>query len=520
MIEPTTYDPAWIHDPELAARVAAPEPEDMAEEREERDRAAFERGQTVEPPTLRVVDEAVDPRDDPDFEEGDVDLERIAANEKAAAVPSAGATGPAAESDRLFRTAAEQEPDDWPEAPDGAAYHGILGDITRAVEEHTEADPVGVLGTLLTMFGSACGGSRWLYQGSMQRTNLSMLPVGDTALGRKGTALSIARAAFRLVDPALEDLWLPGIASGEGLAGHIQRLQGEHPDEERVLVVEPEFGRLLSVMNREGSTLSPILRNAWDGVPLGHSRARDESLVTRHHVSLIGHITPPELRAKLSDADGANGFANRVLFLAVRRPRLIPFPGSPDGFVQPYVVHLRRAVDAAHRPAEMVFDQDARERWEAFYFELALMPRLGLSGAITGRQEAQVARLALVYALADGSDGIGADHLEAAIAFADYAKRSAIWAVGSSTGNRHSDALLRLLADGEVPWNDAKHALGMRTAADMAEVVAVLTIAGLAEVATVPRDGGGRPRRVIRGKGAKGAKAQGGTHPEERRIST
>ena len=51
-----------------------------------------------------------------------------------------------------------------------------------------------------------------------------------------------------------------------------------------VLLVEPEFGRLLTIMNREGSTLSAVLRNAWDGVPLGHARARDESLVARHHV--------------------------------------------------------------------------------------------------------------------------------------------------------------------------------------------------------------------------------------------
>ena len=161
------------------------------------------------------------------------------------------------------------------------------------------------------MFGSACGEGHSLYQGSSQRSNLSILLVGETGFrGRKGTALDVARSVFRLSYPELDKLWLVGVASGEAITGHLSR----HEDEERVLIVEPEFGRLLTIMNREGSTLSAVLRNAWDGVPLGHARARDESLIARHHVTLLGHVTPVELRAKLADADAANGFANRLLF--------------------------------------------------------------------------------------------------------------------------------------------------------------------------------------------------------------
>ena len=35
----------------------------------------------------------------------------------------------------------------------------------------------------------------------------------------------------------------------------------------------------------------------------------------------------------IDSVDAANGFANRILFLAVRRTRLIPFPESPDEHV-------------------------------------------------------------------------------------------------------------------------------------------------------------------------------------------
>jgi hypothetical protein len=415
-------------------------------------------------------------------------------------------------------TAADEEPETraepaiWPDPLAEPAYHGVLGDIARAVAPHTEADPVGVLGTLLAMFGSACGGGRALYQGSLQRTNLSLLLVGETGFrGRKGTTLDVARGVFGLAYPELEGLWLPGVASGEAITGHL----GRH---------EAEFGRLLTIMNREGSTLSAVLRNAWDGVPLGHARARDESLVARHHVTLIGHVTPIELRAKLTDTDAANGFANRLLFLAVRRSRLIPFPTPPDEIVREFVEPLHSAIMEAQLSGKMVFDAAARDRWEEFYEELAVTPRLGLVGAVTGRHEAHVARLALIYALADRSPVIGAAHLEAAIAIAEYARRSAVWTLGDSTGNRHADVLRRMLADGELPWQEAKVALGLRTAADMAEAVAVLVDAGLAEVVKVPREGpAGRPRQVIRpgtAKGANGANSARGARTEERGNAT
>lgn len=409
------------------------------------------------------------------------------------------------------------EPAEWPELPAATAYHGVLGDIALAVAPHTEADPVALLGTLLAMFGAACGDGHALYQGSLQRANLSVLLVGATGFaGRKGTALDVARSVFRLAYPDLDALWLVGVASGEAITGHLGRHDGleGRPDEHRVLIVEPEYGRVLTIMNREGSTLSAVLRNAWDGVPLGHARARDESLVTRHHVASIGHITPVELRQKLTDTDAANGFANRLLFLAVRRSHLIPFPKAPDDLVRDFVRPLHQAILEARVPRAMEMDDGARNRWESFYAELALTPRLGLAGAVTGRHEAQVARLALVYALADRSPVVGVAHLEAAIALADYARRSATWALGDSTGNRHADVLRRMLADGDIGWDDAKRALGLRTAADMAEAVAVLTDAGLAELAAIAPATGGRPRRVLRAKGAKGAKDARGARTE------
>src|SRR5262245_7440807 len=42
----------------------------------------------------------------------------------------------------------------WPDQLAEEAYYGLLGDIVRAIEPHTEADPVALVLQVLTGFGS------------------------------------------------------------------------------------------------------------------------------------------------------------------------------------------------------------------------------------------------------------------------------------------------------------------------------------------------------------------------------
>ena len=380
----------------------------------------------------------------------------------------------------------------WPAPPDRAAYHGLAGSIVRAVEPYTEADPVAILGTLLATFGAVAGNGRTLYQGSRQAPNIYAVLAGDTGTGRKGTAWGIVQAVFDTVRPGWESILVPGLASGEGLIGHLKRHEGV---EERALVLETELGRLLSVMAREGSTLSPTLRDAWDGVPLGRFLSREGSLVTRHHVGCLAHITPVDLRAKLTDTDAANGFGNRFLWIAVRRRRLVPFPTSPVSHIGPFVAALNHALDHAGTRRDMEFTSEARDRWEAFY--AALPQRHGLTGALLARAEAQVARLALVYALLDRQDAIGAEHLDAAEALWSYAERSARYLFGDSTGNRDADYIRRLLADGPFTKVDLRHETGIRDGARLQAAIDVLVEQGIGQVRKGEAGPKGGPRPQI-----------------------
>lgn len=387
---------------------------------------------------------------------------------------------------------------DWPEPPDDdAVYHGPLGEIVRAVAPHTEADPVGILGTLLAMVGAAMGNLRYIYQGSAQAPNLFVVLVGDSSTGRKGTAGSIAREVMNRAYPDWASLIVAGLGSGEGLVGYLKAKEKQH--ESRALVMESEFGRLLTVMAREGSTLSPMVRDAWDGVPIGRILAREQMVVPSHHVGIIAHVTPVELRARLAGTDAANGFGNRFIWLAVRRTRLVPFPTSPVDRVDPALfAAVGAAIAEAKAPGEVPWSPEARDAWEDLYLEHSLRRPWGLSGAMTARREAQVVRLALVYALLDRSPVIDVPHLRAAQALWVYAERSVTSVFGTSTGDRHADALRLQLADGPLKWEDAKRALGVRSAAELEDAVALLESLGIAERAKTRVAGAKRPATILR----------------------
>ena len=392
---------------------------------------------------------------------------------------------------------AEPAASDWPEPPDDAVYHGPLGEIVRAVAPHTEADPVGVLGTLLASVGAAMGNLRYIYQGSAQAPNLFVVLVGDSSTGRKGTAGSIAREVMNRAYPDWSGLIVPGLGSGEGLVGYLKA--HETQGEPRALVMESEFGRLLTVMAREGSTLSPMVRDAWDGVPMGRILAREQSIVHSHHVGIVAHVTPVELRAKLSGTDAANGFGNRFIWLAVRRTRLVPFPVSPVEHVDPGLfAAVGAAIAEAQTPGEVPWSPGARDAWEDLYLELTMHRPWGLLAAMTARTEAQIVRLALVYALLDRSPVIDVPHLRAARALWDYAVRSVASVFGTSTGDRHADALRVQLADGPLKWEDAKRALGVRSAAELESAVALLESLGIAERAKTRLATSKRPATVLR----------------------
>jgi hypothetical protein len=101
--------------------------------------------------------------------------------------------------------------------------------------------------------------------------------------------------------------------------------------DKRLLLDEREFFLALTVLKREGNTLSRVVREAWDCCELLATLTKHSpTSATQPFISIVGHITIDELRQNLEHTSMANGYANRYLFACVRRSKLMPFGGTQN----------------------------------------------------------------------------------------------------------------------------------------------------------------------------------------------
>jgi hypothetical protein len=355
----------------------------------------------------------------------------------------------------------------WPEPPAEEAYRGLAGDFVRAVSSHTEADPVALLVQFLVFFGNVIGRESFYRVEADQHTaNINAILVGDTASGRKGTSLSQTRRPFELVDPAWTGTQVcTGLSSGEGLIwavrdpiekkepikknGIVERYEtviADHGiEDKRLLVTETEFSSTLKVAEREGNTLTGIVRQAWDSGNLRLMTKTSLAKSTGAHISIIGHIPQDELLRCINTTELGNGFANRFLWVSVKRSKLLPDGGALSGRdLAPIVTRLREAIEYSKHCGELRRDRAAVDAWHAVYEDLSSR-KPGLLGAILSRAEAQVTRLSLIYALLDQGPAIRVEHLRAALALWEYAESSVRQIFGDAIGDPVADTILSAL---------------------------------------------------------------------------
>jgi hypothetical protein len=356
----------------------------------------------------------------------------------------------------------EPEPEDWPEPMGLAAFHGLLGEAAAEIMPHTEADPHALLLQLLVFFGNKIGrGPHYRVGAAEHASNLYLLLAGSTSRARKGTSEAELRPLFATdaPDPWLMNCIQSGLSSGEGLIHAVRDEQwkkNREGDEElvdqgvadkRLLVTEGEFASVLAVMKREGNTLSPVLRNAWDRGTLQTLTKSSPLKATEALISVIGHITVDELRAGVDRIAVSNGLLNRFLFAAVKRSRMLPHGGNVNpGKLYSIGERLSEAARAAQLVGAVPMTPAAAEMWSAIYSELT-RDHPGLYGSLIARAEAHAVRLALIYALADQKQVIELVHLEAALAVWRFSEASARVLFGDLLGDPVADAIVLALKD-------------------------------------------------------------------------
>lgn len=343
----------------------------------------------------------------------------------------------------------------WPKLDEAAALFGLAGEVVRAIDPHTEADKVATLLSFLTAYGNVIGrGAHCRVTRDMHHTNLFVLLVGRTARSRKGLSWAPVRDMFASIDPEwVENQIASGLSTGEGL---IHRVRDPEPDEDgdgprkagdkRLLVHEAEFSVVLRRDEREGSSLSPIIRCLWDGSTLETLTKSDPMKARGVHGSILAHITAEELRRGLKRVEAASGFGNRFLIACVRRSGRLPFGGDlTDELLGRLARKVKKAVENVHE-GQFTFDSAAARRWEEIYTSMS-GGDIGLAGSLTARAEAQMLRLALVYAALDGTTRIHLEHLTAAHAVWEYCEASVRYLFGASTGDPVADRVLEDLRE-------------------------------------------------------------------------
>jgi hypothetical protein len=385
------------------------------------------------------------------------------------------------------------------------AYQGLAGETVRQVELHTEADGAALLLTLLVIFGNVVGRSpHFLVSGTKHHANLFLGLVGPTAAGRKGSAYRAIALLFRSIQADwYRNCVNSGLSSGEGIiwavrdrvweqratrnaSGEIEAsdvLTDEGVEDKRLLVIQEEFASALKAMDRQGNTLSALLRQSWDHSDL-RTMTKNPMRATEPHISVISHIGKPELIRNFSTTESANGLGNRFLWAWVRRSKYLPHGGCfDDNLIRPLAQRLAAAVNFAQGIGQMIRSPEANEIWEAEYQRLSA-ERPGLFGSMIARAAPQVLRLSMNFALLDHVEIITADHLLAAMEVWRFCEESVRFIFGGRLGDPIADQILEAMrdaGDGGMTRSDINGLLGRnRPAHEIEAALQVLLDNGLA----------------------------------------
>lgn len=372
-----------------------------------------------------------------------------------------------------------------PRLPDAALY-GVLGELVGAATAHSEATRPGVAAAALVHFAARYGRALGIDIGDDLRSlPLYAVVVGPTGVGRKGTSSRFAAQLFEDVDRLLAAGWgddtlaprspsvpplksLTIVSSGQGLIERVRddgtaihrTLEREIPgvEDKRLLLDLSEFGYVFASTAQESSTLSMVLRDAYDGKDLDNPTRTNPLHATAPHFCILARITAAEFRKWTVDnkrsTEATNGLLNRFVVLFSVRDRVVSEPRPV-----PYDLRLRLAnklaanVHAAfhmhwsdHRSRRSVvlrLTDEARELWRTEYQAITTArydsPTVA---ALMGRREANTLVIAALLAAMNGESAIGVEPLRAALAWGAYVA-STVRRVFTTWAERRNAADLR-----------------------------------------------------------------------------
>lgn len=335
---------------------------------------------------------------------------------------------------------------DFPVAPEPEAFAGLLGECALTLAEGTDASTVALLGSVIAFCGALIPGQAYFHR--LQTSSPFIALVGESSIGRKGTAMIRAQDS---VSSAFEPVYvnraiLDGINSGEGLVAELAYKREHFPHEPTVgLVLEEEYASLLASRGRDGSTLDPKMRVAFDGGPLSNRKVGGRQVVVPPYwLPALIAITPSEIRTRLEAGALQSGSANRWLYLPVVRRDVVPTNADPvfsPGQTEQLKAARRWAID---QERILAVDHDVIEALST-YADFLPGVSSGIAGDLTRRYAVIAFRVALVHAMAERSKVVTTHHLVRSLALVEYARSGIGWVFGGTVNDPYADLLLRHL---------------------------------------------------------------------------
>ncbi len=347
------------------------------------------------------------------------------------------------------------------------AFNGLVGRFIDRIFGATEADKNALCVQFITLFGAMVGRIPY-FQVSSDRhfANLFSVIVGETSSGRKGTGLSNCKAFFNRIAPEfIKQNISDGLSTGEGVIHRLRDPVEEEVEDEssspdsqqkkkklkvvdkgcedkRLLVSEPEFVQVLNASHRQGNILSSVIRKLWDCSSVSNMSKGCAQTASDPYVSVIGQITPDELRKSISSIEFSNGLGNRFLWVLSRSSKLLPLPPDLSRYdFSDLERDVLSAMNYSQRVGPIQFSPEASEIWVKNYLNRNNKFK-GVLGSMTARFPAQVLRISVIYALLDKKSVIEPIHLNAAYAVWDYCQDSAAFLFGGMIENSVSRKIL------------------------------------------------------------------------------
>jgi hypothetical protein len=310
-----------------------------------------------------------------------------------------------------------------------------------------------VAASALAYLSAALGRRAFIHIGDdYNHPRLFFIHVGRSSRGRKGTSkklIKIIDKALRARNPALApQVHTGGLSSREGLVVLIhdgyKEGKNEVPpiDDKRLMVIESEFANVLHQSKREGNTLSAAMRDVWDGTSIKPAVKNNPVTTTDPHITIMGDITPSELKDLMAQRELSNGFANRFIFFWAEGEKVVALPPpTPTHVVDALTDRIEQVLQYVGADQHGVNDvicmelaPDARTLYEQLYHG-ELRDR-SAGDRVTGlleRRPPMLLRLAMLFALTDQTKVIQTQHLHAGMAWVRYWVDSVKFIIQSAT---------------------------------------------------------------------------------------